>query len=51
MLEEIVKQVIIQFPVVAILLYNNVRQDERFTNLLEALLKCLDSKIKTDKVE
>jgi hypothetical protein len=48
MLEEIVKQIILQMPVVAILLYNNVRQDERFNDLLESLLKCIESKEKAD---
>jgi len=41
-MDKLIEQVILQFPVVLILLYNNFQQDKRFSELLETLLDCLN---------
>ena len=47
-MDKLIEQIIMQMPVVAILLYNNIRQEKRLDDLLESVLDCLNLQKKED---
>ena len=47
-MDGLLEQVVIQFPVVVILLYNNIRQEKRMDALMQSVLNCLNSQKKDE---